>query len=272
MTEQVVVDAHTHLLPGRLAERVRVHFGAAASRLVYPLDHGEIRALLAADGVDEIWTLPYAHKPGVADWLNESARDVASTEGGVRVVGGATVHPADDRPVEIVERAIDVLGLRVLKLHCSVGQFSLDDPRLDPIWPLLIDRGVPVVVHVGHAPSGMTTADELAPVANVAARYPDAAIVIAHAAHPAVDAAADLVVDHANVYIDLTPVVASPPVIAPERLAELSHRVLFGSDTPNVAIRAGERIDAIRSLDLEPAAIEAILGGNASRLVNSTRP
>ena len=46
------VDAHVHLLPGRLAEKVRGFFEAGGLvDLVYPLDHGEVCERLAADGI-----------------------------------------------------------------------------------------------------------------------------------------------------------------------------------------------------------------------------
>ena len=138
MTPPPVVDAHTHLLPGRLAEKVRAFFAPIAGQLVYPLDHGIVRERLAGEGIDEIWNLPYAHKPGVADGLNESSRVIAAQPGPLTVVGGATVHPGDDRPADIVRRAVEELGLRVLKLHCSVGDFDADDPGLDDVWKLAV--------------------------------------------------------------------------------------------------------------------------------------
>ena len=57
------------------------------------------------------------------------------------------------------------LGLRVLKLHCSVGDFAADDRRLDPVWEYVSAVALPVVLHAGHAPDGHTEAAELAPVA-----------------------------------------------------------------------------------------------------------
>jgi hypothetical protein len=38
--KEAIVDAHTHLLPGRLAEKVRAFFDANMDGdLAYPLDH-----------------------------------------------------------------------------------------------------------------------------------------------------------------------------------------------------------------------------------------
>ncbi len=136
-----IVDSHVHLLPGRLGDKVRAFFDAGISSrvpLAYPHDHDSVVRTLADEGVDEIWTLPYAHKPQIASGLNiASAATVKQfADSPIRIIGGATVHPGDDNAAEIVRVAIDELGLRVLKLHCSVGSFSLDYQRLMPLFAL----------------------------------------------------------------------------------------------------------------------------------------
>lgn len=263
-----VVDSHVHLLPERLATRVRGFFEerGLVGVWAYPLDTDEVLEELRRDGVDEVWTLPYAHRPGVAAWLNEAIVELAARPGTLSVVAGATVHPGDDDPVGIVRTATDDLGARVLKLHCSVGGFDADDERLDPVWEHVAAAHVPVVVHVGHAGSGRTESDELAPVGRVATRHPGAVVVVAHSAYPATSAALDLVRRYPGVHLDLTPVLRDPVGLTRDDLVEHAGRILFGSDTPNVAIRAADGLAALRGLDLPPDALAAITGGNARRL------
>jgi predicted TIM-barrel fold metal-dependent hydrolase len=267
-----VVDAHAHLLPTRLAEKVRAFFAPIADQLVYPIDHDAVLRRHEADGIAELWNLPYAHKPGVADGLNEASAAIAARPGPVAIVGGATVHPGDDDPGGVVRRAVDELGLRVLKLHCSVGSFDADDRRLDPVWALAAERRVPVVVHVGHADSGLTEAGELAALAIAAGRHPGAAIVIAHCGHPAVDRALDVLEAHPNVHADLTPVLGSPPDLPLERIAAVADRLLFGTDAPNTGISAADHLAAVRALPLGPDQIEAVTGGTARRLTAPSLP
>ena len=138
----------------------------------YPCELVPARAAIAAAGVTRCWSLPYAHKPGMARDLNRWMAETFADD--AMVVAGATVHPGDDVADEIAE-ALDVLGLRVVKLHCSVGDFTPDDPRLDPLWRRVSATGRPVVVHAGHAENGQTTPAELAPLERVARRWPDAA-------------------------------------------------------------------------------------------------
>ena len=108
----MIVDAHVHLLPGRLAEKVRAFFAAHMATehrdhvqpFAYPIDHAAVLTSMAADGVDRVWSFSYAHKPGIAAGLNEAAATTAAAfaSGPVEVVGGGTVHPADDDPAALV--------------------------------------------------------------------------------------------------------------------------------------------------------------------------
>ncbi len=270
-----VVDAHVHLLPGRLGEKVREFFlqGFRAEELAYPTDHAVILERLAAEGVDEVWHLPYVHRPGLAAGVNEaSARTAAdAATGPVRVVAGASVHPADDDPVGLVRTAVEDLGARVLKLHCSVGDHDADDARLDPVWAYVSEVRLPVVVHVGHDVSGRTDGGELAPVGRAATRFPDARIILAHCAMPATDAGVALMDAHANVHADLTPVVRDPVVLAPAVAERLADRLLLGSDAPNTPISSSSTRAAVRALGLSPAAEAAIVGGTARRLQAAVR-
>jgi uncharacterized protein len=265
-----VVDCHVHLLPGRLGEKVREFFDAHISgSLAYPNDHEAVLDALAAAGVSLAWHLPYAHKPGVASGLNLASAALVSTwrSHPVSLVGGIAVHPGDDTPARLVGAAVDAHGLRVVKLHCSVGDFEVDDPRLDQMWQLVASRAVPVVVHAGHDVSGETRAGELAGIDRVATRFPAAPIVIAHAAHPDTSAAVSLVESHDNVYVDLTPRVVDLVDVSDDVLERLHERVLFGSDLPNTQVRIETNL--ARLATLSTAARTAIASANAHRLVPS---
>ena len=263
-----IVDCHVHLLPGRLGEKVREFFDAHISgSLAYPNDHGAVLDALAAAGVTQAWHLPYVHKPGVAAGLNVSSAELVMTwrSHPVSLVGGIAVHPGDEAPERIVGDAVDGLGLRVVKLHCSVGGFDVDDPRLERMWGVVASRSVPVVVHAGHDVSGTTRASELAGIDRIAARFPTAPIVIAHAAHPDTSAALALVERHDNVYVDLTPRVVDLVDVSDDVLERLHERVLFGSDLPNTQVRIEANLARLTTLTTTTRT--AITFANAHRLV-----
>jgi hypothetical protein len=265
-----IVDAHIHLLPGRLAEKVRTFFlEHIEADLAFPLDHAAVLAILRRSGVSMAWSLPYAHKPGVGAGLNASSAEVAARFAGnpVTVVGGATVHPRDRDSAAIVREAREVYGLKILKLHCSVGNFQVDDPGLEGVWQFVSERRIPVVIHLGHAVSGQTAASELAPLEGLAARFPQARLIIAHCGHRAGAQALDLLEKYPGLYADLTPVVTELVALPASRVNRLATKLLFGSDAPNTALSIEQCLAHIRGFGLEPAAEAAILGGTARRLL-----
>jgi predicted TIM-barrel fold metal-dependent hydrolase len=261
----MIVDAHVHLLPERLAAKIRRFFeerGAPAMPYAYAPEAA--RRHLVEAGISRCWSLPYAHRAGVAGPLN---RWMSETWSGDPIVNpGATVHPDDDVAATVGE-AIDELGLTVFKLHCSVGAFSPEDPRLDPLWERVSERGRPVVVHAGRAPEGTAAAEEVEAVGRVAARWPGARLVIAHFGSPAVETTLALLREHPNLFADLCPVVADPVRLSRESIAGLERRILFGSDTPTVAVTIEDSIARVRSWKLASGHEEAILGGTANDLL-----
>jgi hypothetical protein len=262
----MIVDAHVHLLPDRLAAAIRRFFTerALGSFFQYPHDAAAARACVVAAGVDRCWSLPYAHKPDMASALN---RWMAATfADDPVVVAGATVHPGDDVAAVLAE-ALDDLGLRVLKLHCSVGGFDADDARLDPVWRRVAASGHPVVVHVGHSPGGTTDAPELAAVARVARRWPDARLVVAHCGAPAVGATLALLRETRSTYADLTPIGRTLAPVDGRQVEGVEHRLLLGSDAPNTGVSIEEAIAHARGLGLDAAGEAAVLGGTAERLL-----
>lgn len=264
-----MVDSHVHLLPDRLASAIRGFFERMGPvPFAYPLDPAEVLARHAADGIAAAWTLPYAHKPGMAATLNADVVRLAAgwALGPVDVVAGCTVHPGDPDPAGDLTAAVEA-GARVLKLHCSVGAYDADDPRLAPVHRTAAALGVPVVLHVGHGVAGTTEAEELAPVARLAEAHPDTTVIIAHTAHPATDAAVELIRAHPNLYADLTPVVFQPVEVAGEVLRELPDRFLLGTDAPNTCLPASAVLDRLDDMGLPAEAWAAVTGGTARRLL-----
>lgn len=276
--ELAVVDAHVHLLPPRLAAKVRGVFDAfLPGQLAYPTPApGPVLDDLAAAGGRAAWVLPYAHAPGVADWLLPATADqiaeLSAGDHGVELVLGASVHPGDDDPAAIVVDAVQHLGARVLKLHCSVGSYRADDPRLDPVWAACVELALPAVVHVGKHPAGVSDGPaDLDEIEHVAARFPELTVIVAHAAHPVVEATLALMERHPGVHADLTPVVAAVPELTDDQLVRHADRLLFGSDAPNTGVRITDLVASWVDLDLPAEVTGAILGGNARRLTSAVR-
>ena len=265
------IDAHTHLFPARLATAIRSFFlqqlpGAGDwDPFPYSTDVATCIDALRTAGVSQCWTLPYVRRPGAAAALN---RWMAETFGDSDfVIPGATVHPGDD-VAAVTAEALGGLGLRIVKLHCSVGDFDADDPRLSPLYERVSREGQPVVVHVGHSVHGTTEVSELAPLVRAAKRFPDVRFVLAHLGAPAVREGLELLASHRSVHADLTPVVFEAAVISRASIRGLEDRLLFGSDMPTVMMSLEAQRAHWKALELAPEHAAQIFGLNARRLIS----
>ncbi|MGI9018942.1 MAG: amidohydrolase family protein [Euzebya sp.] len=265
----MIVDAHTHLLPYGLAVAVRRFFGSdITDRLVYSIDHRPTLDALHADGITAVWNLPYARRPGAAADLNQSFLQISDdlADHPVTVIPGCTVHPGDDNPAQDLRQAVEQ-GARVCKLHCSVGEYQADDPRLAPVYDMAAELGVPVTIHAGHSVTGHTEAADLHAVDVVARRHPATTVVLAHLGHRAHEQAIGLMDANTNLWADLTPVLFDLVPLTAATAIRLSDRLLFGSDAPNCGHTAGTIVQSLRQLGLPSAVMISITGGNARRLV-----
>jgi uncharacterized protein len=232
-----LVDCHAHLFPERLARAVRQaleRYGLGP--FAYPLDNGRVLESLVAAGVSTVWSLPYAHAPGVAGSLNAAMAELATelTSHEFEVVGGMTAHPEDRDPAATIEQGV-AYGLRVVKLHCSVGKYDIDDPGFAGMWEAIAHHRLPVVIHLGHATSGRTQAAEVTGLGRVAAQHPTISLIVAHAGHPSEQATAALMHAFPNVFADTTPVDDHPAALAAGGFGQLADRILFGTDVPNTS-------------------------------------
>ena len=108
----MIVDAHVHLLPERLASKIRRFFEErGAPPMPYPYAPGPPASASSRREIARCWSLPYAHRAGVAGPLN---RWMAQTwAGDPLVVAGATVHPEDDVESVVAEAIEDLAALRL---------------------------------------------------------------------------------------------------------------------------------------------------------------
>lgn len=266
----VVIDTHTHLLPDRLAQKIRAFFDEhLAGSLAYEAVNSDVIESHASHGVTEVWNLPYAHIGDMSSKLNADIAKLSAaiSTDQVKVRPGCTAHPEDEDPAAIVREAITEHGAVVCKLHCSVGRYDVDDSRLDSLYDTLAELSVPVVIHLGHNVTGMTATEEIAPLLRVAERHPDTTLIAAHCGHSAANAVVDAMLTHANIWADTAPVVQHPIPLDGALLAGVADRILFGSDAPNVGLHLQEQLDHVRvACEGHPDAFNKITHQNALRL------
>lgn len=226
-------------------------------------------ATLRGLGVRWHGALPYAHRPGIATYLNDWAAGFADrTPGCLRC---ATFYP-EPGVVDEVNRRLES-GTQLFKIHVQVGDFDVRDPVLDPVWGRLADAGTPVVVHAGSGPVPNRHTGP-GPMANLLARHPRLCAIIAHLGAPDYVEFVELAERFERVHLDTTMAFtdffeADAPVprsLLP-RLAELSDRVLLGSDFPNIPYPYAHQLDALDRLGLGDDWLRAVCWDNPVRLL-----
>ncbi|MFD3442302.1 amidohydrolase family protein [Streptomyces sp. NPDC058685] len=275
-----LVDVHTHFMPERVLAKVWAYFDAVGpmTGLEWPITyrHEEEQrvALLRGFGVRAFTSMLYPHKAGMAAWLNGWAADFAART-------PDCLHTATFFPEEGVEHdvreALD-RGARIFKSHLQVGAYDPNDPLLDPVWGLLAEAGVPVVMHCGSGPvPGKHTGPE--PVGRLLARHPRLPLVVAHMGMPEYGDFLDLAERHPHVRLDTTMAftdfserLAPFPQQQKARLADLGDRIVLGTDFPNIPYPYVHQLRALEELGLGDDWLRAVCHDNGVRLFASGGP
>jgi uncharacterized protein len=272
-------DVHTHFLPPRVMAKVRHQFDTAGPLigrpwpLAYRGDDDDLVATLRGFGVRRFSALAYAHRPGMAEFLNDWSSGFADrTPGCLR---SATFYPEPDAASYVAER-LDA-GAEIFKVHVQVGGFDVRDPLLSEVWGLLEDAGTPVVIHAGSGPVG-TPYTGPGPVADLLARFPRLALVIAHLGAPEYAEFVALAEAYERVCVDTTMVFtpffddlgATFPADLVPRLRDLEPKVLLGSDFPNIPYGYETQLMGLTGLELGDDWLRAVCWENGARIFGTT--
>lgn len=270
-----LVDVHVHFLPDPVMDAVWGYFDQAEKHygvawpVTYRTSVGERLATLDALGVRAFPALVYPHKPGMAAWLSEWARDFAARTPGC--VPSGTFYP-EPGAAAYVKEALEA-GTRIFKVHVQVGDYDPRDDELDAVWGLLAEAAVPVVVHSGSGPiPGKHTGP--GPFGEVLRRHPRLTAVIAHLGMPEYEEHLELAEQYPNVHLDTTmaftpfteAMMPTPANLGP-RLAALQDRTVLGSDFPNIPYPYAAQLESLERLDLGDDWLRAVCWHNGVRLL-----
>src|SRR5438067_1234510 len=146
----MIVDAHVHLFPDRLAEAIRRWFSDHAWEIRYRIGVTEAVRTLREGGVGRMVALPYAHKPGMARALNDFTLVISREH--PEIVPCCTVFPGEEGAEEILEEAL-AGPFAGVKIHSHVMRVAPDDERLDPVFRACARHQKPLVIHCGREPA-----------------------------------------------------------------------------------------------------------------------
>jgi uncharacterized protein len=267
----VIIDAHVHLHPVRLAEAIRRWFDAHAWEIRYRSGVDEAVRTLADGGIVRMVALPYVHKPGLARALNDFTLDVARRHS--EVLPCCTVFPGEDGEEQILDDALSG-PFRGVKIHSHVMRIAPDDPRLDIVWRASARWKKPVVIHCGPEPAlhgygvdprTVSGADRLQRALD---RHPDAIVIVPHLGFDHTPQFEEMLGRYPNLYLDTTMVIGGYFDRQPDPgiLRRHPDRILYGTDFPNIPYPWDHELRALRALHLPLEDEEKILSANALRL------
>ena len=171
-----------------------------------------------------------------------------------------------ESPIEEARRCV-ALGARGIKLHPRAQRFTVDDDRLEPVFALAEEHGLPVLIHAGR---GMPPIGEH--LATVAERHPGAILILAHAAIVDQERICDLVAGRPNVFFDTSTWGVSDLINLLSRVAP--QQVMWATDAPygnhlvSLAL-IGAILDEIGASD---EVRHGIFGGTLEGIVNGRTP
>ncbi|WNG39603.1 amidohydrolase [Archangium violaceum] len=266
-----VVDSHVHLFPDGVFEAVWRWFDQYGWPIRYKLHTPQVVSFLLSRGVHRVVALHYAHKPGMARFLNSYIAEVARAE--PRVWGLATVLPGEEGAADILAEAF-AAGLKGVKLHCHVQCFAPDAPALHEVYAACARAGRPLVMHAGREPASpqykcdvhaLCSAER---VERVLKEHPTLKLCVPHLGADEFDAYERLLERYDNLWLDTTMAAANYfPMPVPRRLLEVRpERILYGTDFPNLPYAWDRELKQLLALKLGDEVEAGILGQNSLRL------
>ena len=280
----MIVDIHTHTFPDKIAGRtIEKLQGVSHSAAFSDGTAAGLRASMARAGVDRSVVLPVATHPGQVERVNDASARINETTEETGILSLGCIHPDFANWREELER-VAALELRGVKLHPVYQGVDLDDVRYLRILERCGELGLVVITHAGWDigfPGQVSCSPQM--VLRAVKQVGPVKLVLAHmGGWRCWDEVEELLWD-TGVCLDtafslgsITPL--NDGYYTPEDLPLLDeggfmalvrkfgpHRVLFGTDSP--WDDQAQAIARIRALPLTPEEREAILGGNAVKLL-----
>lgn len=148
-----------------------------------------------------------------------------------------------------------------VKLHPLLDGYHPNDPVVHPLYELLIERDLPVLIHSGHPIFTLPWSIEEAIQA-----YPQAKVILGHMGHGNIiyiNAAIDVAARNPNVFLETSGMPMHTKIKeAIERVGQA--RVMYGSDAP--FHHPEVEIAKVRLSGLSPELVDRVLSANGRQL------
>jgi len=264
-----VIDSHVHVFPSKIFTAVQGWFDAYAWQIRYRMKSRELISFLLNHGVNKVVALQYAHKPGMAGFVNSYMARLCEEFLG-QVIGLATIFPGEEGAKQILSQAFDA-GLSGVKLHAHVQCFDMNSKELDEIYQICQEKNKPMVMHVGREPKSehyLCDPYEICgidKVETVLRAYPGLKLCVPHLGFDETDSYLNLVREYDNLWLDTAMVLTDYfPQGNPKNFKNYPlHRIMYGSDFPNIPYAWDRELIWLAKAGLSEGVLDRLLYKNA---------
>jgi uncharacterized protein len=181
-----------------------------------------------------------------------------------RVPNAWALYWANPRQADCAEQAAEFLDhpkFLGVKMHPLLDGYHPNDPGVHPVADLLVDRGMPALVHCGHPIFTLPWSIE-----ELAVQYPAAKLILGHMGHGNIvyiNGAIDVAERNANVYLETSGMPMHTKIAEAVRRVG-PDKVMFGSDAPFHEI--GVEVRKVQVSGLSPELVDRVLQKSARKL------
>ncbi|MFH2092749.1 MAG: amidohydrolase family protein [Pseudomonadota bacterium] len=269
-----LIDAHVHIFPDTVFRAIWKWFDENAWPIRYQMSTRQIFTFLLSRKVKHIIALQYAHKPGIARYLNQYMAQECR-EFNHQVTGMATVFPGEEDAQTILQDAFDS-GLGGLKLHAHVQCFDMNADHMNGLYECARINQKPVIMHVGREPNSpayacdpyqLCSAEKLE---RILKEFPDLKVCVPHLGFDEIGAYQKMIETYDNLWLDTTMVISDYfPIQEKLGLEQYrSDRIMYGSDFPNIPYAWDSELRELKNSGLAPDTLEKITHKNAIAFFN----
>lgn len=252
-----IIDAHSHIFPSKIATKATAAIGS-----FYGIDMdmpGSVESLLQYKMIDKTVVCSSATTMHQVSAINDFI--FSECKANNKLVGLATLSPDMNKSMAREElKRLEDYDVHGFKFHPDFQNYSFDDINVYPLYELICEKGLPIMVHAGDKRYSRSNPNT---ISKVARDLPDLKICAAHfGGYSEWDKLSEYD-GLENVWFDTC---SSLPFITPEVAKGFidkfgAHRFMFGSDFP--MWRPDEEIERFEKLDLTAAEKEMIYYKNA---------
>ena len=222
-------------------------------------------------GIDRLVLLPLDLTTTHGGWIvsNDEIEKIVQAAPD-RFIGFASVDPRRPDALEVLDHAFRDQKLAGLKLNPSKQAFYPADPMMDPIYKKCLEYNKPIMFHAGMSwePDCLIKYSRPVNFEEVAVKYPELRICLAHFGWPWAIETAMLCLKYPNVYTDTSAIPMDSPAVFMDQIFNrtwgptwfehnFADKVLYGSNNPR------NHTQGIEKLEMRSDTRAKLMGGNA---------